>query len=227
MSALMIQRLLRSRLPFVGLIFLLSAALLHATPDKWRAAIDDLTAKDATQPPPAGAVVFVGSSSIRYWTTLAEDFPGITSINRGFGVSELYDSVFYADRVVLPYHPRLVVVYAGENDLNAGQAPSTVVSHFVAFTKKIHASQPSTKIIFLAIKESPVRAKIRDQVLLTNQLIAAECARDPRCQFVDVATPLLDHQGQTRPELFRPDRLHLLPAGYAVWTKILAPYLQP
>ena len=223
----MMQRLLRSRLPFAGLIFLLSAALLHATPDKWRAAIDDLTAKDATQQPPTGAVVFVGSSSIRYWTTLAEDFPGITSINRGFGGSELYDSVFYADRVVLPYHPRLVVVYAGENDLNAGQSPSTVVSYFLAFTKKIHASQPSTKIIFLAIKESPVRAKIRNEVLLTNQLIAAECARDPRCQFVDVATPLLDHQGQTRPELFRPDRLHLLPEGYAVWTKILAPYLQP
>ena len=184
-------------------------------------------AADKANPPPPHAVLLSGASTFRRWTNYAEAFKGYPVINRGFGGSELYDSVFYADRVVLPYHPRLVVVYAGENDLNAGQSPSTVVSHFLAFTKKIHARQPSAKIIFLAIKESPVRAKIRNQVLLTNQLIAAECARDPRCQFVDVATPLLDHQGQTRPELFRPDRLHLLPAGYAVWTKILAPYLQP
>jgi hypothetical protein len=227
MSAVVIQLQILPRLVFCSLALLLSAASLQATPDKWRDAIDALTANDATHPPPAGAVVFIGSSSIRYWATLARDFPGIISINRGFGGSELYDSVFYADRVVLPYHPRLVVLYAGENDLNAGQSPSTVVSHFLAFTQKIHASQPQTKIIFLAIKESPIRSKIRPQVLLTNQLIAAECARDPRCRFVDVATPLLDNQGQTRPELFRPDRLHLLPAGYVLWTKTLAPYLQP
>jgi len=218
---------LRPSLSFCCLALLLSTASLQAAPEKWRDAVDALTVNDTTRPPPQGAVVFIGSSSIRYWTTLAQDFPGIISINRGFGGSELYDSVFYADRLVLPYHPRLVVLYAGENDLNAGQLPSTVLARFRAFTRKIHASLPSTTIIFLAIKESPVRAKIRNEVLLTNQLIAAECARDPRCQFVDVATPLLDHQGQTRPELFRPDRLHLLPEGYAVWTKILAPYLQP
>lgn len=227
MSAVVMPPQLRPRLSSYCLALLLSVAALSATPDKWRDAIDALTANDCAHPPPQGAVVFIGSSSIRYWTTLAQDFPNIISINRGFGGSELYDSVFYADRLVLPHHPRLVVLYAGENDLNAGQSPSTVVSHFLAFAKKIHDSQPQAKIIFLAIKESPVRAKIRTQVLLTNQLIAAECARDHRCQFVDVATPLLDNQGQPRPELFRPDRLHLLPTGYAVWTKTLAPYLQP
>lgn len=218
--------LLRRTLCFLLTVWGLTMPAL-AAPDAWREEIAWFSAADAVQPPPQGAVVFVGSSSIRYWTTLAEDFPGLATINRGFGGSELADSVFYADRIVLPYQPRLVVLYAGENDLNAGKSPEAVAADFQAFRGKVHSAQPKTKIIFLAIKESPVRAPIHAQVRRANQLIAADCAADSRCTFVDVATPLLDAQGRTRPELFREDRLHLLPAGYAIWTKVLAPYLKP
>jgi lysophospholipase L1-like esterase len=214
---------------FLSTLFaaLLLAAPALATPAQWAANIDRFTAADAAHPPPAGAVVFVGSSSIRFWTTLAEDFPGIACLNRGFGGSELADSAFYADRIVIPYQPRLVVVYAGENDLWAGKTPATILADFRAFRTKVHAALPRTKILFLAIKESPSRARIRDQVFAANRLLAADCATDPRCTFVDVATPLLDASGRTRPELFRPDGLHLLPAGYAVWAKVLAPLIQP
>jgi lysophospholipase L1-like esterase len=205
----------------------LLAAPLHAAPEKWADDIDKLTASDAAQPPAKNAVVFVGSSSIRLWATLAEDFPGVPTINRGFGGSELADSVFYSDRIVIPYAPRLVVLYAGENDLNAGQSPETVLADFRTFRAKIHAALPATKIIFLAIKESPSREKVRAQVQSANRLIAADCATDPRCTFVDVATPLLDATGGYRPELFREDRLHLRPAGYVIWTRVLAPYLTP
>ena len=100
-------------------------AMAEATPDKWSVEIDRFTTADAKKPPPQGVVVFVGSSSIAAWTTLATDFPGIKSINRGFGGSELADVVFYADRIVIPYHPRLVVLYAGENDLWDGKTPRT------------------------------------------------------------------------------------------------------
>jgi len=210
---------------------LLTALLLtipaRATPDKWAADIAQFTAADAAHPPAPGAVVFVGSSSIRFWTTLAEDFPGVVSVNRGFGGSELADSVFYADRIVIPYKPRLVVLYAGENDLNAGKPPETVLADFRAFRAKVHAALPATRIIYLAIKESPSRAKVRPQVLAANRLIAADCAADARCTFVDVAAPLLDARGGYRPELFREDQLHLLPSGYAIWTRVLAPYLKP
>ncbi len=205
---------------------LLSAPAL-ATPDKWAADIDKFTAADAAQPPAAGSVVFVGSSSIRLWSTLAEDFPKVTVINRGFGGSELADSVYYADRIVIPYQPRLVVVYAGENDLNAGKSPETVLADFRAFRTKVHAALPATNIIYLSCKESPSRARVRAQVRAANQLIAADCATDPRCTFVDVATPLNDAAGGYRPELFREDQLHLNPAGYVIWTSVLAPYLQP
>ena len=218
---------LARRFPFVLLAALLLATPALATPDEWAAEIDQLTAKDAAHAPPQNAVVFVGSSSIRYWTTLAEDFPGVTVINRGFGGSELADSVFYADRIVIPYHPRLVVVYAGDNDLWAGKTPAVVLADFQAFRAKVHAALPATKIIFLAIKESPSRVRVREQVRAANKLIAADCAADRRCTFVDVATPLLNATGGFRPELFREDQLHLNPAGYAIWTKVLTPYLRP
>ncbi|MDI1335642.1 MAG: SGNH/GDSL hydrolase family protein [Lacunisphaera sp.] len=219
--------LLPRRLLLGVLAILLAATPAFATPDKWTADIDKFTAADATNPPPQGAVVFVGSSSIRYWTTLAEDFPGIATINRGFGGSEMADSAFYVDRIVSPYHPRLVVVYAGENDIAAGKSAASVLADFQAFRRQVHAALPATKIIYLAMKESPVRATVRPQVREGNRLIAAACATDQRCTFVDVAAPLLDAKGGYRPELFREDQLHLRPAGYAIWTKVLAPYLQP
>jgi lysophospholipase L1-like esterase len=206
---------------------LLLATAAPAAPEKWAADIDRFTAADAVHPPPRHATIFVGSSSIRLWESLATDFPQTTLINRGFGGSELADSVFYADRIVIPYAPRLVVIYAGENDLWAGKTPAAVAADFQSFRTKIHAALPATRILYLAIKESPSRARIRDQVLAANQLIAADCATDPRCTFVDVATPLLDAAGHPRPELFREDRLHLLPAGYAIWARVLAPHLLP
>jgi lysophospholipase L1-like esterase len=212
--------------------FLLAAAFLvapavFAAPEKWAAEIDAFTKSDALKAPAPGGIVFVGSSSIRRWNSLAADFPGVPIINRGFGGSLLTDSVFYADRIVIPYAPRLVVIYAGENDLQAGKSPESVLGDFQKFSAKIHAALPKTKIIFLAIKESPSRAKIRENVLRANALIAAECAKHPHRIFVDVATPMLDATGKTRPELFIEDQLHLKPAGYVIWTKVLTPYLKP
>ncbi len=206
-------------------VLLLAALPAFATPDQWAGEISQFGAVDAAHPPATNAVVFVGSSSIRFWTTLAKDFPGVSAINRGFGGSELADTVYYADRIIIPYSPRLVVVCAGENDLAAGRQPEAILADFQMLRAKIHAALPTTRIIFLAIKESPSRANIRAQVLLTNRLLALDCLSDPLCRFVDVATPLLDAAGHTRPELFREDQLHLLPAGYAIWTQTLAPYL--
>jgi lysophospholipase L1-like esterase len=208
-------------------LVLLLAIPLRATPDKWTADIDKFAAADAAHAPAKGGVVFVGSSSIRFWDSLAADFPGIPTLNRGFGGSEMADSAFYADRIVIPYQPRVVVVYAGENDIAAGKSPETVLADFRAFRTKVHAALPETRILYLAMKESPSRAKVRAQILAGDKLIATDCATDPRCTFVDVATPLLTPGGAYRPELFRDDQLHMKPAGYAIWTKVLAPYLKP
>ena len=220
------RRLIRLALILTGLLTLVSPA--PASPDKWAKEIDSLTATDAANPPQAGAVVFVGSSSIRLWTSLAEDFPGIPTIRRGFGGSELADSVFYEDRIVIPYHPRLVVLFAGTNDLWAGKTPEAVAADFTAFRTKLHAALPQTRLIYIAITLAPSRARIHDQMRTANRLIAAVCATDPRCQFIDINPSMLGPNGGTpRSDLFREDQLHLLPAGYAIWTKVLAPYLNP
>ncbi len=208
-------------------LFLAAASIAIAAPDHWTAEIDAFTTADASNPPPQGAVLFIGSSSIRKWTTLAKDFPGVPIINRGFGGSELADSVFYADRIAIPYHPRAVILYAGDNDIAAGKSPEAVAADFKAFRTKIHASLPRAHIYYLSIKLSPSRAKFKAPMLRANELVAADCAAHGYCTFVDVTAPMLDPAGNPRPELFLADQLHMKPAGYALWTKILTPLLKP
>ena len=207
-------------------LLLLVVPFLSGAPEKWTAAIDKFTQADATRPPPQGGVVFVGSSSIVKWTSLEKDFPDVKVINRGFGGSELADSVFYADRVVIPYRPKTVVLYAGDNDLNAGKSPETVFADFKAFVAKVHAALPEARIVYIAIKPSPSRWKLKDKVTQANGLIAAECARDQRLKFADIYTPMLDAKGQPRPELFVPDMLHMNEAGYAIWKPVVAAALR-
>ena len=211
-------------LALVLILFALCRA--SAAPEQWKAEIDRFTAADVAQPPPSQAVLFIGSSTIRKWTSLANDFPGLPVINRGFGGSELSDTVFYADLIVIPYRPRLVVVYAGDNDLARGKSPENVRSDFRALCSKIHATLPQTRILFVAIKPSPSREKLKDKVVATNALIAADCSQDRRLGYADVYTPMLDAKGGMRPELFVQDMLHMNEAGYAVWKQVLGPLLK-
>jgi lysophospholipase L1-like esterase len=213
------------RLPAVFLALSLIPAGWSA-PDKWATAVDAYTHADVSNPPPKGGIVFVGSSSIRLWTTLAQDFPNLPVINRGFGGSELADSVFYADRIVTAYQPKTVVVYAGENDINAGKSPETVHADFNAFRGKVHAALPQARIIFIAMKPSPSRWKLKENFVRGNALIAAECQKDARLIFCDIWPDMLNPQGEPRPELFVKDMLHMKPEGYVIWTKRLAPLLK-
>ena len=212
--------------PLLATLALLTASLALAAPEKWTAAIDKFTQADATNPPPKDGVVFIGSSSIVKWTSLEQDFPGVKVINRGFGGSELADSAFYVDRVAIPYRPRVVVLYAGDNDLHAGKTPETVLADFKIFSGKIHAALPTTRIVFIAIKPSPLRWAIKDKVVAANALIAAECKKDKRLVYADVYTPMLDIKGEPRPELFVKDMLHMNETGYAIWKPIVAPLLK-
>ena len=220
------------RLPFPQIRFLaliltlLTLSRISAAPEQWKAEIDRFTAADAAHPPPSQGVLFVGSSTIRKWTSLAKDFPAVPVINRGFGGSELSDSVSYADRIAIPYRPRLLVVYAGDNDLARGKTPAIVHGDFRAFCAKIHAALPQTRILFVAIKPSPSREKLKDKIIAANALIAAECQKDQRLGYADVYTPMLDAKGGMRPELFVQDMLHMNESGYALWTRVIGPLLK-
>ena len=195
------------------------------TPDPWEADIAAFEAADRERPPPAGGVVFVGSSSIRLWNTLAEDFPGVPVVNRGFGGSELSDALRFADRIVLPYRPRMVVVYAGDNDLWAGETPEQVFEDFRALVRTIHDELPRTRVAFIAVKPSVARWRIEGEVRRTNQLIREFAAADPRVDYIDIFTPMLGSDGRPRPELFVDDGLHLNARGYELWKSVVAPFL--
>lgn len=194
---------------------------------QWEPEIQKFEAADRQSPPAPGGVVFVGSSTIRMWATLAQDFPGVPVLNRGFGGSQLADAVHFADRIVIPYRPRLVMVYSGDNDLNAGKSPERVLADYRALVEKIHAALPQTRIGFLSIKPSPSRWKLAAEMKEANALVKAYSATDPRLFYVDTFTPMLRPDGSPRTELFREDMLHMNSQGYALWKSIVAPYLAP
>jgi lysophospholipase L1-like esterase len=192
-------------------------------PTRFEAEIRAFEVADRASPPPLGGVVFIGSSSIQAWPTLAADFPGVPVLNRGFGGSTLADVVYYADRILLPYRPRLVVLYAGDNDLALGRTPERVLADYRAFVARLRADRPQALVAFVSIKPSPARRIYIDRVREANRLIQAEIARDSLQVYIDVFTPMLDASGQPRPELFVADSLHMTRTGYVLWRALLAP----
>ena len=193
---------------------------------KWETEIKKFEESDRQNPPPKHAVVFIGSSSIQSWKSLADDFPGTKVINRGFGGSELADSVFYVDRIVIPYRPKMVVLYAGDNDLANGRTPQEVLEDYKAFVERVHRKLPTTKIAYISIKPSPARAFLLQSMKDANRLIKTYANHDKRLIYIDVFTPMLGKDGSPRPELFGADRLHMNSEGYGLWKLVVAPYIR-
>ncbi len=196
-----------------------------ADPRRFEKEIAAFETFDKTNPPPKNAILFLGSSSIRRWTTLARDFPGHKVFNCGFGGSELSDSVYYFDRIVLPYQPKMIVLYAGSNDINAERTPENVADDFGAFVRKVESALPDTKVAFISINASPSRWKDVKKIKEANRHIAAFMAGNKKLIFIDVFPAMLDREGKPQPELYVQDRLHLNAKGYAIWTSVIAPYL--
>lgn len=182
--------------------------------------------QDAAAPPPDAPVVFVGSSSIRLWSTLATDMAPLPVLNRGFGGSQLSHLMHYVDETVVRYFPRAVVVYAGGNDLEAstGKTAETVARDFGTLVATIHAYAPGARIYYLSIKPSPAHWQRWPEMMRANALIEQRCKADPRLRYVDVASPLLA-DGEPRDDVYRFDGLHLNEVGYREWTRVLRPIL--
>ncbi len=214
------------------LLPLLAHAAPPATPPpgpaKWESQIAAYEKEDAANPPKKGGIVFVGSSSIRLWKTLATDFPGLNVLNRGFGGSQISDSVAFLDRIVVPYEPRQVVFYAGGNDLNFGKAPAAVAKDFRAFATKVHAKLPETQIIFISSAPNHKRWAQIENVRTLNSLVERFCSENADyLKFLDVHPLMLGDDGKPLPDIFVADGLHMNPKGYALWTKALRPHLKP
>jgi lysophospholipase L1-like esterase len=192
----------------------------------WEQTAAVFDAADREHAPPPGGVLFVGSSSIRLWNSLQKDFAALpVVINRGFGGSKLSDCVHHLDRLVFPYRPRLVLVYAGDNDLAAGRSADDILARFKAFAEGVRAKLPQTRIAFISIKPSPARAALIQEIRRANALVRDYAATLSNSDFIDVFTPMLDADGRPRAELFREDALHLNAKGYEVWRAVIAPHV--
>jgi lysophospholipase L1-like esterase len=205
-------------------VFGICSSSQTAEADKWESAIRKFEEAAQKSPPKPGGVLFIGSSSVRRWN-LDESFPGKGYVNRGFGGSQIADSTRYAERIVVPHQPRLVVMFVGDNDIAAGRSPEQVVTDFKAFAEKIHTLLPKTNIIYLAIKPSLKRWQLYPKMEEANKRLVKLIAADPQVTFIDVATPMLGDDGTPKAELLHDDKLHLSPAGYRLWTSLLKPHL--
>jgi lysophospholipase L1-like esterase len=196
-----------------------------AGPERWQKNIAAFEAADKAHPPPRGAILFIGSSTIVRWKTLAQDFPEHPVINRGFGGSQIADSVFYADRIVIPYRPRLIVLRAGGNDIHAGKTPEQVAADFTAFVEKVRAKLPQVRIAYMPINASLSRWANAEREKQANQLIKAYIAAGKNLDYIDAYEATLGADGKPREELFVQDRLHFNDEGYKVLAAIVRQHL--
>ncbi len=193
--------------------------------ERWEKEIAAMEATEKTNAPPKNGVLFLGSSTIRLWKSLATDFPNVPIVNRGFGGSEIADSTHFAERLVFPYAPKQVIFRAGGNDLQVGKTPEAVLADFKAFVAKVHSRLPETEIVFMAWNNSPSRWSSAKRENALNDLIAAYAKTEPRVKHLDVADVLRDAKGEPRPELFVSDRLHFNADGYKLIAERVRPVL--
>jgi lysophospholipase L1-like esterase len=190
---------------------------------KWEKEIAAYEDMDRANPPPKGGLVFIGSSTIRLWKSLPQDFPDVPVINRGFGGSEIVDSTHFAARIIFPYRPRAVLLRAGGNDLWAGKSPDQVFADFKEFADSVRKSLPNTEVVSISLSPSIARWKQADKEKAVNEMIEKYCKGRPGLKYIDTYSAPLDVNGQPRAELFLPDKLHFNAAGY----KLLAERVRP
>jgi lysophospholipase L1-like esterase len=192
---------------------------------KWGKTIQEFEDWDRKNSYPSDAVLFVGSSSIKLWPT-RESFDGLAVINRGFGGSQISEVNYFADRIVLRYAPKVIVFYAGDNDVAAGKSAERVFDDYREFVKIVHQKLPRTRIIFIAIKPSGRRWSLWPVMAKANRMIEELAGSDDRLMYFDSATPLLADDGRPDTKFFLKDNLHLNADGYRLWTRLLRPIVE-
>jgi len=217
-------------LPLFALVALATAPAIQSAETnhnfaKWEKDISAFERADATNPPPKNAILFIGSSTIRGWRTLAKDFPEHRVINRGFGGSEVVDSTHFADRIVFPYAPRAIFFRAGGNDIAAGKSAEQVFADFQEFVATVHAKLPQTDIYYISWNPTPLRWTNRDKEKSLNNLVKEFSSGKPHLKYIEAYDFVLGPDRHPRPELFLTDKLHFNAQGYKMLAEIVRPFL--
>lgn len=220
--------MLKKTIFFITLVFCGTVIVAQTTcPPFWKD-IQQFKKSDSAQMPPANAILFIGSSTFTRWNDLHNYFPEHTIINRGFGGSQLTDVIRYAYDVILPYHPKQVVIYCGENDLASADniKAEDVVLRFKTLFGIIRQNLPQATIHFVSIKPSPSRLHLFPAFGKANKQIKAFLQKQKRAGFINVYDAMLTANGTPRKDIFVEDNLHMNAEGYRIWQRILLPYLK-
>lgn len=207
-------------------MFLVGIDFVHAQtkPPFWDD-IQTIKQYDKLYRPPHSPIVFTGSSSIRLWDNLSEMFKNHTVLNRGVGGAVLADIDRYVEDIIVPYKPRQIVLYIGENDIPVAPNGDTVFAGFKRLYQHIRTLLPDVPLAYISIKPSPSREKFMPIAVRANQLIKDFLLQQQHCAFIDVYALMLDKEGHPRPGLFKEDMLHMKPEGYVIWYKKIKPFL--
>lgn len=193
--------------------------------ERWEPTIQAFEERDREAPPVPGAMLFTGSSTIVRWETLADDFPFAPVLNRGFGGSQVADLLEYADRVIVAYRPRVVVIYSGDNDFTAGKSVGQIVGDYAELERRVHAALPATPLVIIGLKPSERCWQFADAMREFNARLADWARGTADVELVPIWAAMVGADGRPRPELYC-DGLHLTPEGYRIVTERLAPRLR-
>jgi lysophospholipase L1-like esterase len=210
---------------FITFLLLIPVLLQAQDPLRFKGEVDALTAVDSIVNK-KNLILFTGSSSVRLWTTLKEDFPNHNILNRGFGGSEMSDMVYYADKLIFPYKPDKVFIYEGDNDLGVGEEPDAIMGETIKLARSIKDHLPNTEIFFISPKPSLLRWHLKAKYELYMGKLKSWCVTQKGITFIDVWTPMLDSTGAVKKDLFLDDGLHMNRKGYEIWVNIIGPYLK-
>jgi lysophospholipase L1-like esterase len=197
----------------------------YPSPKRFERAIAAFEKVDAKKMPPPGGIVCVGSSSMRMWKTIHKDLAPLAVVHRGFGGSNMNDVLHFADRIVLPYKPRAILLYEGDNDVAGGVPAKTIAATFKKLAIKLRAELPDLRIYVISPKPSVSRWKLWPKYVETNALLKAACDADKNMTYVDVAKVMLRDDGTPKPDIFIKDNLHMNAAGYKLWKSVVRPIL--
>lgn len=209
---------------FIGCLYFANA---QQHPPFWKE-IQEFKTQDSLAFPEPNQILFAGSSSFTKWTDVQDYFPGFPIINRGFGGSSLTDLIRYANDIILPYQPRQIVIYCGENDFAANEQVSAaeVAKRFYLLFSIIRKKYKKLPVVYVSMKPSPSRIQLMPKFDSANYMIKQFLKKRPRTAFADVYHAMLQKDGTVNQEIFLKDNLHMNSKGYHIWQQILRPYLK-
>jgi lysophospholipase L1-like esterase len=219
------------RIKYTSLLFIFLVLSCYSNKTVAQPFIEDIQnfkKQDSIAAPPKSAILFVGSSSFTNWKDVQSYFPMHTIINRGFGGSSLTDVIRYADDIIFPYQPKQIVIYCGENDIASDSTVTGKIVYelFKQLFEIIRTKTPNVPIAFISLKPSPSRWHLKEKMIDANVRIKKYLKKKSNANFINVYNAMLDANGIPIKEIFLEDNLHMKANGYAIWQKIIEPYLK-